>query len=81
MAQEFPIPSRPQDEREGALLWIADFTTSPSGQKVTLADRLADIRERYEANSPVVQALRKSLPDLARAETVVREAFGVEGVI
>lgn len=81
VAQEFPLPSRSRDEVERALLWIADFTTSPTGQEVTLVERLADIRERYEVDSPVTRALEESLPDLARAEKVVRETFGVERVL
>lgn len=76
VAQEFPLPSRSRDEVECALLWIADFTTSPTGQEVTLAERVADIRDRYAPDSPVVRALEASLPDLVRAERIVR---GVQG--
>lgn len=74
------MPSRAHDAKECSLLWIADFTTSPTGQKVTLAERITNIRERYETGSPVTRALEASLPDLARAEAVVQAVFGVGGL-
>lgn len=50
-----------------AIIWVADFTTSPEGRQITLSDRLSDIRSRYDANSPVVAALDASCDELERS--------------
>lgn len=56
------------------LLWVADFTTSPSGETVSAQARVDDIRGRYSPDSPVVAALETSLPSLNEA----LEHVGVE---
>lgn len=50
-----------------AIIWVADFTTSPQGRQISLSDRLSDIRSRYDANSPVVAALDASYDELERS--------------
>ena len=40
-----------------AALWVADFSTSPTGRPIAPVDRIADIRERYVPDSPVITAL------------------------
>lgn len=39
------------------LLWVADFTTSPTGETIAPYARLDDIRARYPHDSAVVRAL------------------------
>jgi hypothetical protein len=43
------------------------MTTSPTGQRITLADRLAEIAERYGADHLVVRCLRRAHDHLASA--------------
>lgn len=49
------------------ILWIADFTTSATGEPVTLQERIQGIRERYDEDSPVIKALDDSMPELSKA--------------
>lgn len=63
----------PEDVILRAALWVADFTTSPTGTPVTLDERVREIRDRYPSGSPVVAALDASLDDLAAAERMVQE--------
>lgn len=45
-------------------LTYCDLTTGPGGQRVSVEARLADIRGRYAADSPVMRALGDSEPAL-----------------
>lgn len=78
IAEEFPIPTGAQEELELALLWVADFTSSPTGDRVTLSERIANIEQRYDATSPVIEALHHSLPDLEAAVSLVEETFSIK---
>ena len=49
------------------LLWVADFTTSPTGDRIGAQARIHDIRSRYSLDSPVVAALKASLPSMNEA--------------
>lgn len=49
------------------LLWWADMTTSPTGQPVSAADRIEEIRQRYGQNHPVTAAITKAEPLLLAA--------------
>jgi hypothetical protein len=61
LSAEFPIDDAlPHDE-----LCFCDQTTSPDGEVVDVADRLAEIRERYESGDVVRQFV-----DLAENELV-----------
>jgi hypothetical protein len=63
LAREFkPAPRRLAD----ALIYC-DMTTGPGGQRMTVEQRLADIRERYGPSHPVTRALRRSAPELVAA--------------
>lgn len=64
----------PVDSLAHAILWLADFTTSPQGVVVSLDERLDGIRRRYPASDPVVRALDAAADDLRAAEQAVREA-------
>lgn len=46
------------------ILWIADFTTSATGEPISLEQRLDGIRSRYDEHSPVIEALDASMDDL-----------------
>jgi hypothetical protein len=63
LAREFkPAPRRLAD----ALIYC-DITTGPDGQRMTVQQRLADIRARYGPSHPVTRALRRSAPELSAA--------------
>jgi HD domain len=48
-------------------LIYCDMTTGPDGQRMTVDQRLADIRARYGPAHPVTNALRRSAPELIAA--------------
>jgi putative nucleotidyltransferase with HDIG domain len=55
-------------------LIYCDITTGPDGQRLTVGQRLADIRERYSPSHPVSRALERSEPQLrAAADRVSRK--------
>jgi hypothetical protein len=63
LAREFkPAPRSLAD----ALIYC-DMTTGPDGQRMTIEQRLADIRARYGPSHPVTHALRRSAPELLAA--------------
>jgi hypothetical protein len=63
LAREFkPAPRSLAD----ALIYC-DMTTGPDGQRMTVEERLAEIRARYGPSDPVTHALRWSAPELAAA--------------
>lgn len=78
IAEEFPIPTGSQEDVELALLWVADFTSSPTGDRVGLDERIANIESRYDEDSPVIHALNNSLPDLEAAVNLVEETFSLK---
>lgn len=49
----FPAPA----SWPAAALWVADFTTSPTGVPVTVTERVNEIRGRYTPDTPVIRAL------------------------
>lgn len=70
---EFPDP----DPLLRALVWVADFTTSPRGKPISVAARLSDIRARYQPKSPVIRALDASLPAFDDAVVMVQSHTAV----
>lgn len=52
----------PQDDLDALIL--ADLTTGPSGQRMTVAERIDDMLDRYEARHPVHRAVKRSRPYL-----------------
>lgn len=54
------------------LLWYTDMTVGPSGEVMTFAERMDEVRERYPADHYVSRALDASMPEreaaVARAE-------------
>jgi len=60
----------PHDSLMAARLWVADFSTTPQGEKTTPEQRMGEIRLRYPSGSPVISALDASLEDFKRAREV-----------
>jgi hypothetical protein len=63
LASEFP---RPPDDLADALTYC-DMTTSPDGQPVPVAQRLAEICARYGPDHVVTRVMTSSAPDIAAA--------------
>lgn len=57
-------------------VWWADMSTGPTGQPVTIDQRLADIRVRYEAGSIVRTAIDRAEPLLRAAVRRVSALLG-----
>jgi len=51
---------RPAPRNLANALTFCDMTTGPDGQRMTLEDRIADIRARYNPPDPVRRALNRS---------------------
>jgi HD domain len=62
----------PEDSAVTDALWCADMTTGPDGQRLDVADRLAEIRQRYGPEDVVTRFWERAEPTLltavARAE-------------
>jgi hypothetical protein len=75
-----------EDERtlERDLLWYLDMTTSPTGEVISFAERMAEVRERYPSDHYVVQALDLGMPErvaaVERAETWL-DSVGLVGQV
>lgn len=67
--KEFPN----EGEVVAAALWYCDLTTGPGGQRVTLAERLADVEARYGRTDVVAKGLRLAWPALVEAVALVEE--------
>lgn len=75
-ARSMPAPRWPRpDPLDAALLWVADFSTSPTGERVTISERVNEIRTRYSADSPVIAALDAATYDLQVAQQLVDATF------
>lgn len=57
-----------------SLLWLADFTTGPQGQSMTVEERVDEIRQRHRPSSSAVLAIEESRESLARAEAFIETA-------
>ena len=55
-----------------ALIW-ADMTTGPTGQTVSVEERLAEILRRYTAESPVHRAIEEASADIVAAVSRVQK--------
>lgn len=58
--------AKPPEDLSDALV-LVDMTTSPTGAKVTVDDRLREIFTRYSSSDPVYLAISRSAPDLRAA--------------
>lgn len=71
LTQELEALPEPTLKLLDLLTW-ADMTTSPTGEMVSVHERLREILERYDEDGPVGLAVRRSAPLLIR--TVERVA-------
>jgi putative nucleotidyltransferase with HDIG domain len=66
------------------LLWYVDMTTGPDGQCMDFAERMADVRVRYDAGHYVIRALDAGMGErraaMARAEAWL-ERVGAVGQV
>ena len=69
-----------EDSATADALTYCDMTTSPTGQRVTLDDRLAGIAERYGAEHLVVRCLQRAHDHLAGAVRRTEERLRAGGV-
>jgi len=69
-----------EDERSLTrdLLWYADKTTGPDGQRMQFAERMAEVRERYDSDHYVNRALDAGLDE--REVAVSRARSWIESV-
>ncbi|WP_328330531.1 HD domain-containing protein [Kribbella sp. NBC_00382] len=64
---EFELEESPTAD----LLWYCDLTTGPRGQRLTVVERLAEIKARYGPEHPVTRFIMRAEPELlAVAERV-----------
>jgi HD domain len=59
----FPVEDGPVMDA----LTFADMTTGPTGQPMTLAQRIAEVQRRYPSNDPVHRAIVRARPELQAA--------------
>lgn len=55
------------EDLEQAVLWTADVTTGPSGERFTLDERITEIADRYGSDHPVTARMIASRPVLEAA--------------
>lgn len=73
---EFPDEETPLRDA----LWYCDMVTGPDGQRVTVDDRLAEIRTRYGPDSVVGQFLDVARPELVAAVDRTIERYTAAGI-
>ena len=69
-----------EDSATSDALTYCDMTTSPTGQRITLAGRLAEIAERYGVEHLVVRCLERAYGHLAGAVQRTEERLRAAGV-
>lgn len=62
-------------------LWYCDMVTGPDGQRLTVSDRLAEIRGRYGPESLVSRFLDIARPDLVAAVDRTIERYTAAGIL
>jgi hypothetical protein len=70
-----------EDSATADTLTYCDMTTSPTGQRVTLTERLAEIAERYGAEHLVVRCLQRAHDHLAGAVQRTEKRLRTSGVL
>ena len=69
-----------EDSATADALTYCDMTTSPTGQRITLAGRLTEITERYGADHLVVRCLQRAHEHLASAVRRTEERLRAAGL-
>jgi hypothetical protein len=70
-----------EDSATADALTYCDMTTSPTGQRVTLTERLAEIAERYGAEHLVVRCLQRAHDHLASTVQRTEKRLRTGGVL
>ena len=70
----FPVEDGPVMDA----LIFADMTTGPTGQPMTLAERIGEIQRRYPADDPVHRAIIRARPELQAAIDRTRQRLDGE---
>lgn len=73
---EFPFEDSALDQA----LTYCDLTTGPAGKRLSLADRVAEITERYGAEHVVARAINGATPEFERAVRDTEERMRAAGV-
>ena len=63
LSAEFPLPP----QRLADALIYCDMTTGPSGERLSVTDRLAEIHSRYGDEHLVSRSIRRATPDILAA--------------
>jgi hypothetical protein len=78
LAAEFSREFKPAPRGLADALIYCDMTTSPDGHRMTVEQRLSEIRARYGPDDAVTRALSRSAPELTAAVSrVTRKLAGV----
>jgi HD domain len=80
LSDDLAVFSR-EDSATADALTYCDMTTSPTGQRVTLTERLAEIAERYGAEHLVVRCLQRAHDHLAGAVQRTEKRLRTGGVL
>jgi putative nucleotidyltransferase with HDIG domain len=62
------------------LLWYADMTIGPDGQRMTFAERMQDVRDRYDPGHYVIRALDAGMPERRAAVARAQEWIASVGL-
>jgi hypothetical protein len=81
LASELAREFRPAPRHLADALIYCDMTTGPGGQRMPIAQRLADIRARYGPEDPVTRALARSAPQLQAATSRVARKLSARTAI
>ncbi|MFY1696330.1 MULTISPECIES: HD domain-containing protein [unclassified Solwaraspora] len=73
LAAEFPQ----EQSLTADALWYADMTTGPDGHDVAVADRLAEIEQRYGPDHPVTRFWVRARPTLLEAVERITDRLAV----
>lgn len=58
--EPFALEDDPELEAAHSVLWWADMTTGPTGETVTVEERLAEIESRYGLGDPVTEFIGRA---------------------
>ncbi|GAB7192141.1 HDIG domain-containing protein [Kineococcus sp. NUM-3379] len=75
--EEFPFLDSPLDQA----LTYCDLTTSPDGERVTLAWRVQEITSRYGPDHTVARAINACVPEFERAQRDTEARMAEAGVV
>ena len=77
LAVEFPFENSALDQA----LTYCDLTTSPTGERVSLEQRIAEIQDRYGYDHMVARAIRIGRPEFERARDEIERRMTKAGVV